>query len=61
MKAVREIYDFITGGSIASPIGLALAIAITIFDAGLPVILRGAFFAGIIIASLAVTTFERVV
>ena len=25
MNIVREIYDFITGGSIASPVGLAVA------------------------------------
>ena len=27
MNALREIYDFITGGSVAAPIGLACAIA----------------------------------
>jgi len=26
MKVLREIYDFITGGSIATPIGLAVAV-----------------------------------
>jgi len=26
VKVLREIYDFITGGSIAAPIGLAVAI-----------------------------------
>lgn len=26
MRVLREIYDFITGGSIASPIGVACAI-----------------------------------
>jgi len=30
MKIVREVYDFITGGSIAAPIGLICAIVLAL-------------------------------
>jgi hypothetical protein len=58
VKVVREIYDFITGGSIAAPIGLAVSI--------LAVILLGhrdatsyVFFTLILLTLLAATR-ERV-
>lgn len=31
MRVVNEIYDFITGGSIAAPVGVALAILAAFF------------------------------
>lgn len=30
MNALREIYDFITGGSVVAPVGLACAIVATV-------------------------------
>lgn len=58
MKILREIYDFITGGSIAAPIGLAVAIVAAIVlghDAAASYV----FFA-LILMTLLAATHERV-
>ncbi len=59
MKALREVYDFITGGSLVSPIGLGLAVIVTLADAALPPMVRVLLFAGTITATLAAASFER--
>ena len=51
MKVLREVYDFITGGSIAAPIGLIVAILAARFGV-VP------FFV-ILLAAFAASTFER--
>ncbi|MDE2483199.1 MAG: hypothetical protein KGN02_13560 [bacterium] len=56
MRLVREIYDFITGGSFVTPVGLALAL--------LAVLLLPHFrlesFVLVIIATVVASTFERI-
>ena len=60
MNALREIYDFITGGSLVSPIGLALAIGVAVAGAGLPPSMRVAIFTIIIVTTFVAASFERV-
>lgn len=55
MKILREIYDFVTGGSIAAPIGVACAIAAALF---LPVWRAPAFVTLVALAFVA-SVFER--
>ena len=56
MKVLREIYDFITGGSIASPVLLACAIA----AAYLLPSFRAEAFTVLVVLAFIVSTFERV-
>ena len=56
MKLLREIYDFITGGSRLTPLGLALAL-LAAFT--LPVF-RAEAFVAIVVATLVASTFEAV-
>lgn len=60
MNALREVYDFITGGSLVSPIGLALGIAVVLATNGLPPPVRALLFATILGATLVAASFERV-
>ncbi len=55
MRVVTEIYDFITGGSFVTPIGLACAIACAFL---LPAF-RTEAFVGIIALTLIAASFER--
>ncbi len=55
MRVLRRIYDFITGGSIAAPIGLACAVAGSLL---LPAI-RTPVFLTCIGAALVASVFER--
>jgi hypothetical protein len=53
--AVREIYDFITGGSVAGPIGLACAIV-----AGVALHeWRAEVFTAILVLTFAASTLEK--
>ncbi len=52
MKTLVRIYDFVTGGSIVAPIGLAIAIGVARFGA--------APFFGVLLATFVASTFERV-
>ncbi|HVS46359.1 MAG TPA: hypothetical protein VMS32_06800 [Verrucomicrobiae bacterium] len=60
MKALREVYDFVTGGSIVSPIGAICAIVVVLATSSLDPGLRAAIFLGIIALTLIASTFERV-
>ncbi len=60
MKVLREIYDFITGGSIVAPIGLAVAIVVVIATRSNPGILPGGIFVALIILTLALASREKV-
>lgn len=54
MRVVNEIYDFITGGSVVTPIGVACAIA----AAFLMPVARTETFVGIVALTLVAATFE---
>lgn len=56
MRVLREIYDFIAGGSIAAPVGLALAViaAIALHT------WRAEVFSAIIILTFVASTYEKV-
>ncbi|HEY5257493.1 MAG TPA: hypothetical protein VIJ12_03865 [Candidatus Baltobacteraceae bacterium] len=60
MKALREVYEFITGGSIAAPIGLFCAIVAALLTAPLPPGARAALFLAILLLTFVAATFERV-
>jgi len=60
MKVVREIYDFIAGGSIAAPVGLAIAILTTILLPHLDPAIRAGMFVAIVVLTLAAATREKV-
>lgn len=54
MRALREVYDFITGGSLAAPIGLACAIVAALLIPGA----REAVFVAVIAATLVASALE---
>ncbi|MEO6835355.1 MAG: hypothetical protein ABI231_05540 [Candidatus Tumulicola sp.] len=59
MKILGEIYDFVAGGSIAAPVGAALALLVAHFGSGLaPAVLAAAFF-GILLLTFFASTLER--
>lgn len=60
MKALREIYEFITGGSIVTPIGAACAIVVVSLTTSLAPGLRAGIFLAILVLTLIASTFERV-
>jgi hypothetical protein len=54
VKIARELYDFVTGGSIVAPIGVVLAFLVVHFGSGLaPAALAAVFFGTLLIAFLA--------
>ncbi len=55
MRVLREIYDFITGGSIVAPAGLALAVLATLLVHAW----RAEVFTVLILATFVTSTFER--
>ncbi len=52
MKVVHEVYDFITGGSLVTPIGLIVAILCARFGP--------AVFLAVVLATFVASTLERV-
>jgi hypothetical protein len=59
MKALREIYDFVTGGSIVAPIGVAVTIAATLATQTAPPSARAAILLGLTVCTFAASTLER--
>jgi hypothetical protein len=59
MKTLANIYDFVAGGSIVAPIGLALAVAAAYFGGALQPSLRAAVFLGILVLTFFASTLER--
>ncbi len=55
MRLLREIYDFITGGSRLTPFGLALAV---IAAFALPT-MRAEAFTALVVATFVASTFEK--
>jgi type IV secretory pathway VirB2 component (pilin) len=60
MKVLREIYDFITGGSIAAPAGLAVAIVGVILMGGRASSAAPYVFVAIVVLTLAAASREKV-
>jgi hypothetical protein len=60
MNALREIYDFITGSSVVTPIGLAVTIAATIAAKGVTGNVAAYIFVALILLTLAVASREKV-
>ncbi|HEY8322086.1 MAG TPA: hypothetical protein VIG46_09895 [Candidatus Baltobacteraceae bacterium] len=60
MKVVHEIYDFVAGGSIAAPVGLAIAILTAVFAPHLDPTVRAATFVAIVVLTLAAATREKI-
>lgn len=55
MHVLREIYDFVTGGSIVAPLGLACAVlAAVILHA-----YRAEAFSAIVVITFVASTFEK--
>jgi hypothetical protein len=57
VKIVREIYDFVTGGSIAAPIGLTTAIIVALLVQ--PTSLRVPVFVATIGLTFVASVFEK--
>ena len=60
MKIVHEIYDFVAGGSIAAPVGLAIAILAAILTPHLDPTVRAGTFVAIVVLTLAAATREKI-
>lgn len=56
MRVLRSVYEFITGGSVVAPLGVALAIVAAL---ALPFARAGAFVA-IVACTFIASTYERV-
>lgn len=52
MKVLREVYDFVTGGSIAAPVGLIVAVLASRYGA--------AAFLGVVLLAFVASTLERI-
>jgi hypothetical protein len=55
VRVLREVYDFITGGSIAAPVGLACAIAVAVLVPAW----RMPGFLGLVVVAFIASVFER--
>jgi len=60
MNVIREIYDFITGGSVVAPVGLACAIIFALSSASMHMNDRAAWFIVIVVLTLLGATLEKV-
>lgn len=59
MKVLREIYDFITGGSIVAPVGLAITIMVVVATRNAGELAQYIFVA-LIVLTLALAAREKV-
>ncbi len=59
MKLLRELHDFVAGGSIVAPAGLAVTIAAALLATALAPALRAALVFGLILITFAASTLER--
>lgn len=57
---LREVYDFITGGSIAAPVGLIVACAFVVFTPGLGAFAHVCVFVAVLLLTLFAAANERV-
>lgn len=58
MKRIVALYDFVTGGSVAAPIGVAAAFCVAFATAGLPPGARAAAFFATALAGFIASVFE---
>ena len=58
MKALGEIYGFVTGGSIVAPVGVVAAVLVAHFGSGLPAGVHAAVFFGTVLATFLASTLE---
>lgn len=58
MKRLLSVYEFVTGGSIAAPVGVAAAFAVAYFGAGLPIAVRAGAFTAIALLAFFASTLE---
>lgn len=57
MRALHAVVEFVTGGSIAAPVGLALGIAVALLLPA-PSAVRAVAFLVVVVASFAASTVE---
>ena len=58
MKRLLAVYEFVTGGSVAAPVGVAAAFAVAYVGAGLPTAARAAAFVGTALLAFLASTLE---
>ncbi len=59
MKALAEIWDFITGGSIVAPAAVVVAVGFALLPLGLAGSIKAAIFLAIVLLGFVGSTFER--
>lgn len=59
MKALRELHDFIAGGSIVAPVGLVVALGVGAATAGLDPAMRTSLFFCVLVGTFVASAFER--
>lgn len=59
MKALREIHDFVAGGSIVAPVGLILALGVGAGTAGLEPAIRISLFFCVLVGTFVASAFEH--
>jgi len=59
MKALAEIWDFVTGGSIVAPAAAVVAVGFALLPLGLDGSLKAAIFLAIVLLGFVGSTFER--
>ena len=59
MRVFAEIWDFVTGGSIAAPAAVAVAIGFALLPLAIDPALRAAIFLAIVAGGFVASTFER--
>jgi hypothetical protein len=58
MKIVREIYDFVAGGSIVAPLGLAVALGTAFLTPNVDAPLRAGIFLTLLAITFIASAFE---
>ncbi len=59
MKALAEVWDFITGGSLVAPAAVVVAVGFALLPLGLAGPLKAAIFLAIVLLGFVGSTFER--
>ena len=57
---MKNAYKFIAGNSMATPIGVAIAVVLTFALRGIPAAWQAAVYIAVLLFTLAASTFERV-
>lgn len=59
MKALAEVWDFITGGSLVAPAAVVVAVGFALLPLGLAGPLKAAIFLAIVLLGFVGSAFER--